>query len=87
MAEPGALNYRSAGVDLDAAERLVEGLKLLVDSTRDEYTLSALGQFGGLYAVPGDVVSPYSSRARIVWEPRSRWLSWRGGMTPWARIW
>jgi phosphoribosylformylglycinamidine cyclo-ligase len=58
MAERGALDYRSAGVDLDAAERAKEGLKTLVASTRDEYTLSALGQFGGLYAVPGDVASP-----------------------------
>ena len=58
MAEPGALDYRSAGVDLDAAERAKEGLKALVDSTRDENTLSAFGQFGGLYAVPSDVESP-----------------------------
>ena len=58
MAEPGALDYRSAGVDLDAAQRVMEGLKSLVASTRDEHTLSALGQFGGLYAVPGDVASP-----------------------------
>jgi phosphoribosylformylglycinamidine cyclo-ligase len=56
--EPTALDYRSAGVDLDAAERAKEGLKSLVDSTRDEHTLSALGQFGGLYAVPGDVAEP-----------------------------
>jgi phosphoribosylformylglycinamidine cyclo-ligase len=52
------LDYRSAGVDLDAAERAKEGLKSLVNSTRDEHTLSALGQFGGLYAVPGDVAEP-----------------------------
>ena len=58
MAERGALDYRSAGVDLDAAQRVMEGLKSLVASTRDEHTLSALGQFGGLYAVPGDVASP-----------------------------
>ena len=58
MAEPGALDYRSAGVDLDAAERVVEGLKSLVAATRDEHTLSALGQFGGLYAVPGNVANP-----------------------------
>ena len=58
MAEPGALDYRSAGVDLDAAERVMEGLKSLVDSTRNEHTLSVPGQFGGLYAVPGDVASP-----------------------------
>jgi phosphoribosylformylglycinamidine cyclo-ligase len=58
VTEPGALNYRSVGVDLDAAERTMEGLKSLVASTRDEHTLSALGQFGGLYAVPDDLASP-----------------------------
>ncbi len=58
MAEPRRLDYRSAGVDLDAAERTMAGLKSLVDATGDEHTLSALGHFGGLYAVPGDVASP-----------------------------
>jgi len=58
MAEPHTLDYRSTGVDLDAAERVMEGLKSLVASTRDENTLSTPGQFGGLYAVPGDVSNP-----------------------------
>ena len=52
------LDYRSAGVDLDRAERDKEGLKALVASTRDARTLSALGQFGGMYAVPSDVPDP-----------------------------
>ena len=58
MPEPTALDYRSVGVDLDAAERTMEGLKSLVASTWDEHTLSEPGQFGGLYAVPGDVAGP-----------------------------
>lgn len=52
------LDYRSAGVDLDAAERTKEGLRALVSSTRDSNTLSELGAFGGLYAVPEGVDSP-----------------------------
>ena len=52
------LSYRDAGVDLDAAERAKEGLADLVASTRDRFTLSELGSFGGLYAVPPDVESP-----------------------------
>jgi len=52
------LDYRSTGVDLDAAERTKEGLRALVASTRDENTLSELGAFGGLYAVPGRFGSP-----------------------------
>jgi phosphoribosylformylglycinamidine cyclo-ligase len=52
------LSYRDAGVDLDAAERAKEGLADLVASTRDRFTLSELGSFGGLYAVPPDLESP-----------------------------
>ncbi|MDT8340422.1 MAG: phosphoribosylformylglycinamidine cyclo-ligase [Longimicrobiales bacterium] len=50
--------YREAGVDLDAAERAKERLKALVAATRDANTLSELGHFGGLYAVPDDVAAP-----------------------------
>ncbi|MEJ2541262.1 MAG: phosphoribosylformylglycinamidine cyclo-ligase [Gemmatimonadota bacterium] len=50
--------YREAGVDLDAAERAKDRLKSLVAETRDEHTLSELGLFGGLYAVPGDIPNP-----------------------------
>jgi phosphoribosylformylglycinamidine cyclo-ligase len=52
------LSYAAAGVDLDAAERTKEGLRELVASTRDRFTLSELGQFGGLYQVPDDVAQP-----------------------------
>jgi hypothetical protein len=53
-----AETYRSAGVDLDAAERAKARLKELVASTRDRYTLSELGSFGGLYQVPADAEQP-----------------------------
>lgn len=52
------LSYRDTGVDLDAAERTKERLKELVASTRDRFTLSELGAFGGLYRVPDDVAEP-----------------------------
>lgn len=52
------LSYAAAGVDLDAAERTKEGLRALVASTRDRFTLSELGQFGGLYQVPDDIDAP-----------------------------
>jgi len=52
------LSYRDAGVDLDVAERAKSRLKSLVASTRDEHTLSELGSFGGLYAVPPGLASP-----------------------------
>lgn len=55
---PDGLSYAGAGVDLDAAERTKEGLKQLVASTRDRFTLSELGHFGGLYQVPDDVEQP-----------------------------
>ena len=52
------LSYRDAGVDLDAAERAKEGLSGLIASTRDAHTLSELGDFGGLYAVPPGLEEP-----------------------------
>ena len=52
------LSYKDAGVDLNAAERAKARLKDLVASTRDANTLSELGSFGGLYAVPSGVASP-----------------------------
>jgi phosphoribosylformylglycinamidine cyclo-ligase len=54
----GGLSYRDAGVDLDAAERTKDRLKALVSSTRDRYTLSELGLFGGLYQVPDGLATP-----------------------------
>ncbi|MFP3948231.1 MAG: phosphoribosylformylglycinamidine cyclo-ligase [Longimicrobiales bacterium] len=52
------LSYRDAGVDLQAAERAKERLKELVARTRDENTLSEMGLFGGLYAVPEGFRTP-----------------------------
>ena len=57
MSERG-MSYRDAGVDLDAAERAKDRLKSLVASTRDRFTLSDLGSFGGLYQVPDDLATP-----------------------------
>jgi phosphoribosylformylglycinamidine cyclo-ligase len=57
MSEP-RLSYRDPGVDLDAAERAKDRLKGLVASTRDAYTLSELGLFGGLYQVPEGLSTP-----------------------------
>lgn len=51
-------SYRAAGVDLDAADRAKDRLKELVASTRDANTLSELGAFGGLYAVPDEIEAP-----------------------------
>jgi phosphoribosylformylglycinamidine cyclo-ligase len=60
MSRPEAqpLSYSAAGVDLDAAERAKASLADLVASTRDENTLSEMGLFGGLYAVPPGTTSP-----------------------------
>lgn len=58
MSENGGLSYRAAGVDLDAADRAKAALKDLVARTRDENTLSEMGLFGGLYAVPEGYSQP-----------------------------
>jgi phosphoribosylformylglycinamidine cyclo-ligase len=56
-AKPG-LSYAAAGVDIDAAHQAMKGVAALVRSTATADTLSALGSFGGLYRVPGDVRKP-----------------------------
>ena len=53
-----SLTYKDAGVDLDAAERAKRSLAPLLDAVGDENTLSGLGAFGGLYAVPGGMSAP-----------------------------
>ena len=54
----GDLTYRAAGVDLDAAERAKRAIGPMLDATRDANTLSDLGAFGGLYALPPGVDAP-----------------------------
>jgi phosphoribosylformylglycinamidine cyclo-ligase len=46
------LDYRAAGVDLDAAVDAKERLRRLVDSTRTAGVLGAFGGFGGMFRVP-----------------------------------
>ena len=53
-----SLTYRDAGVDLDAADRAKRALGPLLEATSDENTLSGLGAFGGLYAVPRGMSEP-----------------------------
>lgn len=48
-----ALDYRAAGVDLDAAVDAKDRLKRLVESTRTAGAVGAFGGFGGLFRVPG----------------------------------
>lgn len=52
------LDYRAAGVDLDAADQAKKAIKSLVASTHDSHTLSGMGSFGGMYAVPGGMDAP-----------------------------
>jgi phosphoribosylformylglycinamidine cyclo-ligase len=58
MDESGGLSYRDAGVDLEAADRAKASLRDLVARTRDGRTLTELGTFGGMYAVPSGLHSP-----------------------------
>ncbi len=47
-----SLNYRDAGVDIDAGNRLVERIKPLVRATGRPETLGGLGGFGALFELP-----------------------------------
>jgi phosphoribosylformylglycinamidine cyclo-ligase len=48
----GAMDYRSAGVDIDAAEDAKERYRRLVESTRTAGVVGAFGSFGGLFRAP-----------------------------------
>ena len=75
------LDYRAAGVDLDAADRAKKAIKSLVASTHDRHTLSGMGSFGGMYAVPGGMDAPVlvSSADGVGTKLKVAFLSGRGG--------
>jgi phosphoribosylformylglycinamidine cyclo-ligase len=43
------MDYRSAGVDIDKADRLIDNVKKAAKSTYDKNVLSGVGGFGALY--------------------------------------
>lgn len=53
-----SLTYKSAGVDIDAGDKLVENIKPLAKSTRREGCLDGLGGFGAMFEIPEKYNSP-----------------------------
>jgi len=53
-----ALDYKQAGVDIEAGERAVKNIKDKVRSTYNANVLSELGSFGGLYRVDSNWQKP-----------------------------
>jgi phosphoribosylformylglycinamidine cyclo-ligase len=52
------VDYRQAGVDIDAGNEAVRRIKALARATYTEGVLSGVGSFGGLFAPPGGVEQP-----------------------------
>lgn len=52
------LDYRSAGVDIDAADDSKHRIRSLVESTFTAGTRGAFGGFGGMFMVPGGMRAP-----------------------------
>jgi phosphoribosylformylglycinamidine cyclo-ligase len=52
------VDYKSAGVDIDAADNAKARLRALVESTATAGTRGKFGGFGGMFRVPTDVPSP-----------------------------
>jgi len=52
MANSSPLNYKDAGVDIDAGDALVERIKPLARKTLREGVLAGIGGFGALFEVP-----------------------------------
>ena len=64
MADPrhqstkGVQRYAAAGVDLHAADATMQRITEAVRSTYTPHVLAGLGAFGGLFALPDDVLEP-----------------------------
>ena len=54
----GRLDYRTAGVDIEAAEEAKHRIKRLVESTFTAGARGAFGGFGGMFRMPSDVRQP-----------------------------
>jgi phosphoribosylformylglycinamidine cyclo-ligase len=54
----GPLDYRSAGVDLDAAHDAKQRIKRLVESTFTSGARGGFGGFGGMFRMPADAERP-----------------------------
>ena len=48
------LSYRSAGVDIDRADRLIESVKSLAVKTHNRSVIGGIGGFGALFELPVD---------------------------------
>jgi phosphoribosylformylglycinamidine cyclo-ligase len=55
---PRALDYRSAGVDIEAADDAKGRLTRLVESTRTAGMRGAFGGFGGMFRIPSGLTDP-----------------------------
>ncbi|MDD2716202.1 MAG: phosphoribosylformylglycinamidine cyclo-ligase [Candidatus Wallbacteria bacterium] len=47
------VNYKDSGVDIDKADRAIDGIMNLVKKTMNRNVISGIGGFSGLYRVPG----------------------------------
>ncbi len=54
MADQGSLDYKSAGVDIEAGNALIERIKPAVEKTFRPGVLTGLGGFGALFELPWD---------------------------------
>ena len=52
MADKNKVDYASAGVNLEAADKALEKIKKLAKSTFTDNVLSDIGSFGGLFKIP-----------------------------------
>jgi phosphoribosylformylglycinamidine cyclo-ligase len=58
VSAPPPLDYRSAGVDIDAADEAKERIRRLVESTRTAGSVGAFGGFGGMFRAPQGLERP-----------------------------
>ena len=56
--KPSSLNYKDAGVDIDAGDAFIDVIKPIAKRTQREGCMSGLGGFGALFQVPKNYKEP-----------------------------
>ena len=83
----GSLDYREAGVDIDAADEAKARIKRLVESTFTAGARGRFGGFGGMFRMPPEAKRPVLVASAEASARRSRSPSKRAAMTRSVATW
>ena len=82
-----SMDYKSAGVDVEAGRAFVQRIKASVEATHRPEVIGGLGGFGGLMRLPAGLRKPFWSQAPMASEPNWSWPRSMAAITAWASTW